>query len=482
MAHATDLTKGITTQKSDDMSDWYNQVVLKSEVADFSEVKGCIVIRPWGYQLWEAIQWQFDQVIKAHGVRNAYFPLLIPESYFTKEKEHVKGFAPEVAWVTHAGEHKLEEKFAIRPTSETTICISYSKWIRSHRDLPLLINQWVNVMRWETKATRPFLRSREFLWQEGHCLYETDEECEEDTLFYLEEYRKLVQDFLGIAVLVGRKSDAEKFAGAKHTYTIEAFMPDGKALQMGTSHNLGQGFAKAFNIQYLGRDEQHHYPFQNSWGISTRLIGGMIMAHSDDQGLVIPPRVAYNKIVIVPIIFEKHKEKTFELCNKVKDLLSPLRPLYDDRDELSSGKKYNHWELKGVPLRIEIGPRDVDKNSVMVVRRDNRHKESVPVKDLKQRIPQILEEMQTALFATSKKFLEDSIVEVSTFEQFVEVTTHHKIALAAFCGESVCEDQIKDKTQGVTSRCIPLDNGSATGSCIHCSEPAKMKMYFSKSY
>jgi len=482
MVEAKDLTKGITVKKSDNMGDWYNQVVLKSETADFSAVKGCIVIRPWGYHLWEAIQWHFDQTIKAHGVKNAYFPLLIPESFFTKEKEHVEGFAPEVAWVTHAGEHPLEERHAIRPTSETIICDAYSKWIRSHRDLPLLINQWVNVIRWETKATRPFLRSREFLWQEGHCLYETDEECEQDTLFYLNEYKKLSEDFLGVAVLIGRKSDAERFAGAKHTYTVEAFMPDGKALQMGTSHNLGQSFSKTFNIQYKGKDEQDHYPFYNSWGISTRLIGGMIMVHSDDQGLVIPPRVAHNKLVIVPIIFDKHKDKTFELCKKVRDLLSPLNPILDDREDISSGWKYNHWELKGVPLRIEIGPRDVEKNSVVVVRRDNRHKEFVDVREVKMRIPQILEEMQQDLFAKSKEFLDSSIVRVKTFEEFVEATSNRKIALAPFCGQPVCEDQIKDKTQGVTSRCTLLEGGKTNEKCVHCSETAKELYYFSKSY
>lgn len=482
MTDATDLTKGITTKKADDMSDWYNQVVLKAEIADFSDVKGCMVIRPLGFSIWEAIQWQFDQTIKAHGVRNAYFPLLIPESLLTKEEEHVEGFAPEVAWVTHAGDSKLEERYAIRPTSETTICTSYSKWIRSHRDLPLLINQWANVMRWETKATRPFLRSREFLWQEGHCLYETDEECEEDTLHYLREYEKLAQEFLGVAVIAGKKSKAETFAGARHTYTIEGFMPDGKALQMGTSHHLDQTFAKAFDIQYLGKDEQHHYPFQNSWGISTRLIGGMIMTHSDDQGLVLPPRVAYNKVVIVPIIFDKTKETTFELCKKVRDLLSPLHPLFDDREDVSSGWKYNHWEMKGVPLRIEIGPKDVEKNAVMVVRRDNRHKESVPVKEIKKRIPEILEEMQADLFAASKQHLDESIVEVKTFDQLIEATNNRKLVYAPFCGGILCEEQIKDKTTGVTSRCSPLEGGATNEPCVHCKEPSITMMYFSRSY
>ena len=477
-----DLTKGISVKKADDTSEWYNQVVLKAELADFSAVKGCIVLRPWGYQIWEAIQWQFDQVIKAHGVKNAYFPLLIPESFLKREASHVAGFAPEVAWVTHAGDNELEERYAVRPTSETVMCESFSQWIRSHRDLPLLINQWCNVMRWETKATRPFLRSREFLWQEGHCLYETKEECVADTMYYLGEYKKLAEEFLAIAVLTGRKTKAETFAGAEWSSTIEGFMPDGKALKMGTSHFLGQHFIKAFNIQYLGEDEQQHYPFHNSWGISTRLIGALVMAHSDDHGFVLPPRVAHHKVVIVPIIFEKTKESTLDASRKVRDLLHPLHPLLDERDEVSAGWKFNCWELRCVPLRLEIGPRDVESGSVVVVRRDNRHKETVATKDLKKRVPEILEEMQRDLFMTSKKHLESSIVRVKTFEQFVEATDHKKIALAPHCGSAGCEEQLKDKTQGVTSRCVPFEGSETSETCINCSERAMYLVYFARSY
>ena len=379
---------GIKAKKEEDFSEWYNEVVIKGELAEHSVIKGFMVIRPRGYAIWEKIQNYFDGNIKKIGVKNAYFPLLIPESFFKKEAEHAEGFAPELAWI----EQKEDGvRYAIRPTSETIMYDSYSRWIRSWRDLPLRINQWCNVLRWEVKQTKLFLRTREFLWQEGHCVYETEKECDKESLVYLDEYKKVCEELLAIPVLEGKKTDKERFAGAIETYSLEALMPDGKALQMGTSHNLGQNFAKAFGIKFLGKDEKEYLPWQNSWGISTRLIGALVMVHSDDKGLVLPPKVAPVQIVIVPIYF-KDKKKILKKAIEIKNMLENQRfsaPTYlglksydiilDDRDDYTPGWKYNEWELKGVPLRIEIGPKDVAKNQVVLVRRDNNKKEFVVI-------------------------------------------------------------------------------------------------------
>src|SRR3990167_9238129 len=353
--------EGLTVKKEENFSEWYNQVVQKAELADYSDVKGFMVIRPNAYSIWEAIQSYLDKRIKLLGVRNAYFPLLIPESFFKREAEHAQGFTPEVAWIANKNdqEHGKTERLAIRPTSETIIYDSYSKWIRSWRDLPLRINQWCNVVRWETKATRLFLRTREFLWQEGHCVYETKEECDKETLMYLGEYEKLCRELLAIPVIIGKKTEKEKFAGALYTTTIESLMPDGRSLQCGTSHNLGQDFAKSFKISFLGRNEKPQIPWQNSWGISTRLIGALVMVHGDDKGLVLPPNVAYNKVVIIPIVFEDNKDIILRKAKEIYQLLKSFNPIMDDRDNYSAGWKFNEWELKGIPLRIEIGPRDI---------------------------------------------------------------------------------------------------------------------------
>ncbi|MBM3247668.1 proline--tRNA ligase, partial [Candidatus Pacearchaeota archaeon] len=356
--------KGITVTKEQDMPTWYEQVCLKAEIADFGPVKGTMVIRPNGYAIWQAIQDYFNaNIVKPNNVRNAYFPLFIPESFFKKESEHAQGFSPEVAWLdtSVSGEG---ERIAIRPTSETIMYDSYSKWIRSYKDLPLKINQWCNVVRWETQATKLFLRSREFLWQEGHCVYETEKECEEDTINYIKLYQKLCKELLALPTMIGQKTEKEKFAGAKATYAIEGFMPDGKALQCGTSHNLGQGFAKAFNISFLGKDEKQHLPWQNSWGLSTRLLGGTIMTHSDNKGLVLPPKAAENKLVIVPIIIAKNQaplKKAKELAKQLQE----FNPIIDEREGYSAGYKFSEWEMRGIPLRIEIGPRDLEENKIV---------------------------------------------------------------------------------------------------------------------
>ena len=474
--------KGITVGKNEDVSEWYEQVCLKSELVDFGVVKGTMVIRPRGYYIWESIQKKFNSnIVDKLGVENAYFPLFVPESFFHKEASHAEGFSPEVAWIDRdlTGEG---ERLAIRPTSETIMYDSFSRWIRSYKDLPLKVNQWCNVVRWETSATKLFLRSREFLWQEGHCVYETEKECDSDVMKIILAYEKLAKDVLAMPVIVGRKTEKEKFAGAKHTLTIEAFMPDGKALQCGTSHNLGQGFAKAFGVKYVGRDEKSHLPWQNSWGVSTRLIGGMVMTHSDDRGLVLPPKVARNKVVIVPLLFKGKEEKVLKVARELEKSLKSLNPILDDRAEYKPGAKFSEWEMKGVPLRIEIGPKDVGKREVVVVKRNDGKKIFVGLKDVKSKIPGILNDIHGELFLKAKKFLGDSIVDVKNWKEFAQGIKDKKVVKCVWCNENQCEENIKDKTGGANSRCSPLSNKKIVGKCPVCGKKAKIEMYFSKSY
>ena len=473
--------EGLTAKKEEDNARWYEEVCLKSELAEFSQVKGTMIIRPRGYFIWEKIQEYFNKnIIEKTKCENAYFPLFIPESFFKKEAEHAKGFQPEVAWI----DSKLTapgERLAIRPTSETIIYDSYSKWIRSYKDLPLRINQWCNIVRWETEATKLFLRSREFLWQEGHCVYETEKEFDKETLQYIELYKKLCEELLALPVLVGKKTEKEKFAGAKYTFTIESFMPDGKALQCGTSHNLGQGFAKAFNIEFLGKDEKKHLPWQNSWGISTRLIGAVIMMHSDNKGLVLPPKIAKNQIVIIPILFDKEKENILKETQKISKQLSKFNPILDDREDHSPGWKFSEWELKGIPLRIEIGPKDLEKESVTIVKRNTGEKSQLKIKDLEKKIPKLLDEIHNELFENAKKFLESSIIEAKNWNEFANAIKNKKIIKTGFCNETSCENSIKEKT-GASSRCIPLDSKKISGKCFSCGKPAKTEIYFARSY
>ena len=473
--------EGLTAKKEEDNARWYEEVCLKSELAEFSQVKGTMIIRPRGYFIWEKIQEYFNKnIIEKTKCENAYFPLFIPESFFKKEAEHAKGFQPEVAWI----DSKLTqpgERLAIRPTSETIIYDSYSKWIRSYKDLPLRINQWCNIVRWETEATKLFLRSREFLWQEGHCVYETEKECDKETLQYIELYKKLCEELLALPVLIGEKTEKEKFAGAKYTFTIESFMPDGKALQCGTSHNLGQGFAKAFNIEFLGKDEKKHLPWQNSWGISTRLIGAVIMMHSDNKGLVLPPKIAKNQIVIIPILFDKEKENILKETQKISKQLSKFNPILDDREDHSPGWKFSEWELKGIPLRIEIGPKDLEKESVTIVKRNTGEKSQLKIKDLEKKIPKLLDEIHNELFENAKKFLESNIIEAKNWNEFANGIKNKKIIKTGFCNETSCENSIKEKT-GASSRCIPLDSKKISGKCFSCGKPAKTEIYFARSY
>ena len=474
--------KGITILKDEDISGWYEQVCLKSEMVDFGSVKGTMVIRPRGYFVWESIQNFFNKnIVEKFNVSNAYFPLFIPESFFAKEASHAEGFSPEVAWL----DKKLTgegERLAVRPTSETIMYDSYSRWIRSYKDLPLKINQWCNVVRWESQATKLFMRSREFLWQEGHCVYESEEECDKDTLNYIKGYQKLAEELLAIPTILGRKSEREKFAGAKYTYTIEAFMPDGKALQCGTSHNLGTGFAKAFGIEYVGRDEKKHLPWQNSWGLSTRLIGGMIMTHSDDKGLVLPPKVAKNKIVIVPLLFKGKEDGVLAVAKDLEKKLKKFGVILDDRTEYKPGAKFGEWEMKGVPLRLEGGPRDVEAGEVIVVRRNDGEKLSLKLGDVAREIPGILDRMHSQMLEKAKNFFEGRVVDVKDFAEFEKVIKEKGIVRMNWCGDESCEDAIKEKT-GASTRCMPLDEkGKVEGKCLHCGKENEWLMYFSRSY
>ena len=476
---AKDTRLGLTAKKESNFLEWYNEVVVRAEMADYSAVKGCMVIRPRAYTVWESIQEFVNTRIKANGVQNAYFPLFIPERFFKREAEHAQGFHPEVAWIGNKDEE--EERLAVRPTSETIISESFAKWLRSHRDLPIKINQWANVVRWETKTTRLFLRTREFLWQEGHCLYETNEQAEKEVLFYLDLYEQVARELLAVPVIKGRKSEMEKFAGALYTTAIEGFMPSGMALQLGTSHNLGQGFMRAFGVEYLGRDSQKHNPWYISWGISTRVIGAAIMQHSDDKGLVLPPNIAYSKAVIVPILFDDTREKVLAKAKEVKELLSEFNAVLDDREEYSPGWKFNEWELKGMPLRIELGPKDLENEQAVVVRRDTGEKKFVKLAELKEHAGRELEAMQKELLAGAEKHLKDNTVEASTYEQLEKGIKENKLVIAPFCGRGSCEESLKEKL-GASSRCFPFNQRKQDYKCIHCGDKAGEKAYFAKAY
>jgi len=469
------------TPREEDFSQWYTDVILKADLVDYAPVKGCMVIKPYGYAIWENIQKELDERFRATGHKNAYFPLFIPESLLRKEAEHVEGFAPEVAWVTRGGSEELTEPLVVRPTSETIICAMYSKWIQSYRDLPVLLNQWCNVVRWE-KSTRPFLRTSEFLWQEGHTVHATEEEAEEETLRMLGVYKEFAENVLAIPVVVGRKSEKEKFAGALRTYTMEALMQDGKALQAGTSHNLGQHFARVFDIQYLDRDGQLKYAWQTSWGVSTRLIGAIIMVHGDERGLVLPPKVAPVQVVIVPIAM--HKEGVLEKAREVYRVIADagIRVEIDDRDTQTPGWKFNEWELKGVPIRLEIGPKDIEKHQVVLVRRDNYEKIFVPMDDIAGAIKNILKDVHMGIYNKALRMRENLTHVAHDFDEFKEAIEVKKgFVKAMWCGERECEDNIKAQT-GATTRCIPFEQEHIGDSCVYCGRPAKHMVYFARAY
>ena len=468
------------TPMAEDFAQWYTDVVKRAELIEYSNVRGCMILRPNGYAIWENIQKNLDAMFKATGVENVYMPMFIPESLLQKEKDHVEGFAPEVAWVTHGGMNKLEERLCVRPTSETLFCDFYSKIIQSHRDLPKLYNQWCSVVRWE-KTTRPFLRSAEFLWQEGHTAHATAEEAAERTIQMLNVYADFCEKYLAIPVIKGQKTDKEKFAGAKSTYTIEALMHDGKALQSGTSHNFGDGFAQAFGIQYSDKENKLQYVHQTSWGMSTRIIGAIIMVHGDDSGLVLPPRIAPVQVMVVPIA--QHKAGVLEKAAELQSSLieAGYKVKVDDSDK-SPGWKFSEQEIRGIPLRVEIGPKDIEAGQAVIVRRDTREKQVVALDELAAKIGETLETMQNDMLERAKAHLAAHISEAKTYEEFKEnVETKPGFIKMMWCGDLECEMKIKEDTTA-TSRCMPFEQEQITDVCPVCGKPAKKMVYWGKAY
>jgi prolyl-tRNA synthetase len=487
MADKSDQQKGGVTEitpQSENFSQWYLDVVRRAELADYTEVKGCMAIRPYGYAVWELIQQALDRRIKATGHVNAYFPLFIPSSLLMKEKEHVEGFAPQVAWVTRGGDEELAEPLVVRPTSEVIIGTLYAKWIKSWRDLPVLINQWANVVRWE-KVTRPFLRTTEFLWQEGHTAHETAEEAQDETLKILALYKDCLETELAIPVVDGQKSESEKFAGAARTYSVEALMRDGRALQAGTSHNLGQNFAKAFGIQFQGRDKALQHAWTTSWGMTTRLIGAAIMVHGDDNGLILPPRIAPYQVVIVPIPRGNWQETVLPKARELRDALQArgIRVMLDDRDAYTPGWKFAEWELRGVPLRLEIGPRDIEKGQVLLARRDTREKLAAAMDGLEATVRGLLDGIQASLLARALQFREEHTHRADDYASFkTTMEGRPGFVVAPWCGSAECEAQIKAETQA-TIRNMPLDGLAPAGkSCVRCDNPAVAEAWFAKAY
>lgn len=468
------------TSMEDDFAQWYTDVVKKAELIDYTSVKGCMAIKPAGFALWENIQKELDARFKATGVENCYMPMFIPESLLQMEKDHVEGFAPEVAWVTHGGLEPLQERLCVRPTSETLFCDYYSKNIKSHRDLPQLLNQWCSVVRWE-KTTRPFLRSREFLWQEGHTAHATAEEAKERTEQMLNLYADFLEDFLAIPVVRGLKTDKEKFAGAKATYTIEALMHDGKALQSGTSHNFGDGFAKAFNIQYSDKENKLQYVHQTSWGLTTRLIGAIIMVHGDNSGLKLPPRLAPVQLMIIPIAM--HKEGVLNKANSIKEALvsKGIRVKIDDSDK-TPGFKFSECEMRGIPLRLEIGPKDIENNQCILVRRDTGEKTTISLENLELEVAKMLEMIQKNMLDTALAHREAHTYEAQSMEEFTDIVENKPgFIKALWCGDRECEDKIKELTQA-TSRCMPLNEQGQEGKCVCCQKAANKMVYWGRAY
>ena len=468
------------TNIDENFPQWYTDIVLKAELADYTDVKGFVAIRPYGYAIWENIQKYTDKKFKEHGVKNISMPVLIPESLLNKEKEHVEGFAPEVAWVTMGGGEELEERLCVRPTSETIFSTMYSKWLSSWRDLPFKYNQWCNVLRWE-KETRPFLRSREFLWQEGHTIHETEEEAKQFTMDMLEVYADVIENLLAIPVLKGQKTKKEQFAGAEATYTVETLMQDGRALQGGTSHYFGQNFTKPFDVKFQNKNGEQEYAYQTSWGISTRLIGAVIMAHGDNRGLKLPPLVAPIQAVIVPIA--QQKEGVLEATNKLKDKLSQkFRMKLDDRDNYSVGYKFNDWEMRGVPVRIEMGPRDIENGEAVLVRRDTSEKISVKLEDIEEKLEELLKDIQKSMYDVCKKRVEEKTTTAKTMEELKKnLDENQGYVKTMWCGNQECEDKVKEVT-GAPSRCIPFEQEHISDTCVCCGKPATKMVVWGRQY
>ncbi len=473
---------GLSVKKSEDMSRWYSEVIKKADLADYSAVSGCIVFKPYSYSIWEKIREVVDKKLKQRGIKNVYFPLFIPESLLKKESAHIKGFSPEVAWVTHASNTKLEEKLAIRPTSETIMYETVKNWIRSWRDLPLLLNQWNNVVRWEFKHPIPFLRTREFLWNEGHTFFATKEEAEKECYETLEMYYEILKNYFALYGVMGRKTEKEKFAGAEYTLSIELYLPNGRAIQGPDTHHDGQNFAKAFKIKFLDKDEKEKYVWQNTWALTTRMIGVVIMIHGDDRGLILPPKLAPTQVVIIPILFKESKEKVIKKAVEIKEKLKEFSVKLDAREEYSAGWKFNEYELRGVPIRIEIGPKDLKKEQVVLFRRDTLKKEIVKIRDLNKKIRETLENIHNNLYKRSKKSFEENLVNVKDMHEFKKAVQNKKLVKALFCGDSKCEEEIQEKTNGATSRNISFGQKLVTGKCINCDKPAKYVVIFGKAY
>jgi len=474
---------GITVSKSENFSEWYTQVVIKAELADYAPVKGLIVLRPDGYSIWESIKESLDKKLKETGHRNGFLPVLIPESLLAKEKEHFEGLNPEVFWVTHSGNSEIGDRLALRPTSETLAYSLFSKWIRSWRDLPLKINFWNSALRAEIKGTKPFLRTSEFLWQEGHTVHATKDEAEKEVADILELYKKTIEEELAVPVVTGKKSEKDKFVGAVYTNTLESLMPDGKALQMGTSHFLGQNFSKPFDVKYLDENNSETFAWQTSWGVSWRLIGGMIMTHGDDKGLVLPPKVAPIQVVIIPIYHSKEdKENVLQKACQIKDGLSDngIRVHLDDREQLTPGFKFNDWEMRGIPIRIEIGPKDIAKNQIVLARRHNQTKISLDIDGLAEKTLSELKNIQKEMFDAAKKILDERVVRVSEYQQFKKELDSGKMIDCSWCGNQTCEDKIKEET-GADLRVIPSDNTKAE-TCIYCKNSGTTNVLFARGY
>ena len=480
MAQQKKLVEAITS-RDEDFAKWYTDIVKKAELADYSGIKGCMVIRPHGYAIWENIQKDLDERFKKTGHENVYMPMFIPESLLQKEKDHVEGFAPECAWVTVGGSEKLNERLAIRPTSETLFCEHFAKVINSYRDLPKLYNQWCSVVRWE-KTTRPFLRTSEFLWQEGHTMHETEQEAQEETLQMLQVYTDFYKETLAIPAVTGRKTEKEKFAGAVATYTIEPMMHNGVALQGGTSHFFGDGFARSFDITFTGRDNKLQYPFQTSWGVSTRMIGALIMVHSDDDGLVLPPKIAPIQVAVIPVA--QKKEGVLEKAGELKDRLLEigLRVKLDDSGK-APGWKFSQYEMLGVPIRVEIGPKDIEKNQCVLVRRDTREKTFISLDKLEETVQELLADIHDSMYNAALQNLHEKTFVARTHEEFLDIAENKPgFIKAMWCGDSACEDRLKDETGGVKSRCIPFVEEQLSDTCVCCGKPAKHMVCWGKQY
>ena len=474
-----DFVKEITNIE-EDFAQWYTDIVRKADLADYTDTKGCIAIKPYGYAIWENIQKIADEKFKETGVTNLYMPVLIPESMLNKEKEHVEGFAPEVAWVTYGGNEELDERLCIRPTSETMMSTMYAKWVKSWRDLPILGNQWCNVLRWE-KETRPFLRSREFLWQEGHTVHETAEEAKERTLLMLDIYADIIENYLAIPVLKGQKTEKEQFAGADATYTVETLMRDGRALQAGTSHYFGQNFTKPFEVKFQNREGKEEYAYQTSWGISTRLIGGIIMAHGDNRGLKLPPKIAPTQVIIIPIAM--HKEGVLEKNRELYDRLKKkFRMEIDERDNYTPGYKFNDCEMRGIPLRIEMGPRDIENNKAVLVRRDTLEKEVVDLDNIENRVSELLEEIQKNMFNECLRRREEKTTVAYSLEEILKnLEENQGYVKTMWCGSRECEDKVKEVT-GAPSRCMPFEQEHLADTCAICGKKATKMIVWGRQY